>query len=301
MPRGNCRLCHEESELKLSHVVPAFVFRWQRESSGNGHLRMASAPNRRVQDGPKLHWLCDNCETLLSLSEGMFSNKIFHPLILDAGRPVRYAEWMMHFCTSLSWRVLQYFMTEVEAKERTQEQIEQMALAEKAWREVLLGQRKHAGVFEQHFLPFDQIQNTTGTFPPNINRYLMRAVQIDLCFSEKGLYTYAKLGRFIILGFVHEPTPRHWIGTKVHATEGAIGPRDYTVPRGFGRYLNAKASQAAKSLASMSASQHDKVVQAFKQNIDKIDGSDLFVAMQADVAMFGDKAFIQNMPATKNS
>jgi hypothetical protein len=301
MPTGKCRLCHVESQLKLSHVIPAFVFRWQRESSGNGNLRTNSAPNRRVQDGVKLHWLCDGCETLLSLSEGTFSNRVFHPFIRDAGRPVRYAEWMMHFCTSVSWRVLQYYMTEVKEDKRTAKQVEQMARAEQAWREVLLGQRKHAGMFEQHFLPVDRLESARGTFAPNINRYLMRAVQMDLCSGNESLYTYAKLGRFIILGFVHEPNPRHWTGTKVHATEGEIGPRKYSVPAGFGGYINAKASQVAELLAGMSESQHDKVDQAFRQNIDRFIGSDLFVAMQADISMFGDDAFIPRTPATKDA
>ena len=260
---------------------------------------MTSTPNRRVQDGIKLYWLCDGCETLLSISEGAFSSRIFHPLVRDSGRPVRYAEWMMHFCTSVSWRVLQYFMTEGTPESHSDAETDQMALADQAWREVLLGHRKHAGKHEQHFLPVDEIVSFSGSFAPNINRYLMRAVQMDLCAGRESLFTFAKLGRFIILGFVHEPTPRVWVGTKVHANEGTISPRNYTLPAGFGSYLNDKALQTAKSLSSMSDEQHNKVDGALRQNIEKFAESDLFRALRADVEMFGDDAFIPRLPSAR--
>jgi hypothetical protein len=54
VPKGRCRLCGVESELQLSHVLPAFEIRWLRESSGSGHIRTAMSPNLRVQDGKNI-------------------------------------------------------------------------------------------------------------------------------------------------------------------------------------------------------------------------------------------------------
>jgi len=48
---ATCAFCGEHKDLKVSHVLPAFVFRWLRGRSGSGHLRDTDNPNRRVQDG----------------------------------------------------------------------------------------------------------------------------------------------------------------------------------------------------------------------------------------------------------
>jgi len=58
MPRGQCRLCQADADLQLSHILPAFVFRWLRESAGGNPIRNTSTPNLRVQDGLKRYWLC---------------------------------------------------------------------------------------------------------------------------------------------------------------------------------------------------------------------------------------------------
>lgn len=291
MPTGQCRLCQTNAELQLSHVLPAFVYRWLRESSGNGHLRGSDAPNRRVQDGVKLYWLCSPCEGLLSLSEGDFANKLFLLYTNDTKKSIRYSSWLMHFCTSLSWRVLRFYSERNEWEGWSADAISRIHQADVVWREVLLGQRPHGGLLQQHILPLDQIESTTGSLAPNINRYLMRAVQMDLCRSNNAIYTYAKLGRFIVLGFVHEPNMGHWRGTKVHANEGVIEPRKYVVPGILAHYLNEKAGKMAKALSSMSDVQRGKVDKAFRENVDRYLESDAFTAMQADIEMSGDAAF----------
>jgi hypothetical protein len=60
-----CRLCLKQSELENSHIIPSFLYRWLKETSGTGFLRFGRNPNRRVQDGLKEYWLCPTCEDLL--------------------------------------------------------------------------------------------------------------------------------------------------------------------------------------------------------------------------------------------
>ena len=57
-PPGQCRLCGAVSELQESHVLPAFIYRWLRDTSANGHMRSGEMPNKRIQDGHKRYWLC---------------------------------------------------------------------------------------------------------------------------------------------------------------------------------------------------------------------------------------------------
>ncbi|MDZ4137692.1 MAG: hypothetical protein U1D66_02305 [Erythrobacter sp.] len=105
--QGNCGFCGSFSELRGSYVLPAFVFRWLRDRSGKGHLRNTDNPNRRVQDGLKLPWLCDECEGRFSKFETAFATKAFHPWH-QGQTAISYQEWMLKFCVSVSWRVLQY-------------------------------------------------------------------------------------------------------------------------------------------------------------------------------------------------
>lgn len=291
MPQGPCRLCQLESDLQLSHILPAFAYRWLRESSGNGHIRVSTAPNQRVQDGLKRHWLCASCEALFSHSETAFASQLFYPYLSASGKHFRYTRWLLHFCTSVSWRVLRLYADEHHLKDWEPEAIAHVSQAEVTWREFLLGQRPHPGSFQQHLLPLDQIASASGNLAPNINRYLMRAIHMDICRGTKTIFTYSKLGRFIVLGFIHEPNLHHWRGTKVHATEGVIEPRKYVVPRALGEYLNEKARQIAEALNSVSDRQQTKIDEAFRANVDRFIGSDAFAAMQADIELFGDDAF----------
>lgn len=291
---ADCLLCNRPSKLELSHIVPAFVFRWLRESSGNGHLRTNREPNLRVQDGPKEHWLCGSCEDNFGRSETAFANQIFYPYLRGPQARLAYGSWLLHFCTSVSWRTLRYHMSQKAADKFSDSHGSNIARAEETWRKYLLGQLPHPGEFRQHLLPMDQIEDTSADLSPNINRYLMRAVQIDLCGSDKTLFTFTKLGRFMVLGFVSEPNPNRWVGARVNANRGTVEPRTYKLPHAFLGYINDKANSMGEVTKELSARQREKIDSAFLSNIDRIAGSDFFTAMSADVEMFGKKAFHDN-------
>lgn len=286
-----CRLCGLQSDLRLSHVVPAFVFRWLRDTSGTGHIRASDQPNLRIQDGIKRPWLCGSCEERLNRSETEFANKLFHPYSDNSGVRVRYTHWLMHFCTSLSWRVLKLALEDDGLKNWDSVAVGRAHAAEVAWRGVLLGKTSHAETCEQHILPLDRIESSSGKLPANINRYLMRAVHIDICRGTESIFTYTKIGRFVVLGFIYEPSRHQWKGTKVNANEGWIEPRQYVLPRAFGNYLNDQAKGMGEDMDRMSDKQYAKVDEAFRNNVDRYVKSDAFKAMNADIEMLGQVAF----------
>lgn len=296
MPTDICRLCQHEAELQLSHILPAFAYRWLRESSGNGFIRTNREPNKRVQDGEKRPWLCFSCEQRFSQSEGEFANRLFYPYLEDSGAIRQHSSWLMYFCVSVSWRVLIFYRDQGHLSDWEPEALKRVDDAERVWRAYLLGEIAHPGVHQQHLLPLDEIESASGELPPNINRYLMRAIHIDFVRGSKSLITYAKLGRFMILGFVHEPNLGRWKGTKVPANEGLLGPRKYVLPKGFGEYLADKATKMREALDSVSEKQQGKIEDAFRKNVDRFVDSDSFRAMQADLAMFGDDAFSKRFP-----
>lgn len=281
MLRGNCHLCDAECDLQLSHVLPAFAFRWLRNTSGIGHIRFGTALNLRVQDGLKRHWLCSSCEGVLNRSETEFATQLFHPYSEGRQSRFKYSRWLLHFCVSVSWRVLHVYREETSLSDYPTELLARLDDAERVWKEVLLGRRAHPGAFQQHVLPLDALENATGAFVPNINRYLMRAIDMDLVRGGTTNLVYSKLGRFILLGFVQESHRNHWRGTKVHATEGLIGHSNYVVPSQFAEYLNHKARRMAKINETISKRQRERIDEAFWANIDQFVKSDQFRAMDA--------------------
>ncbi len=104
---NTCGLCLQSRELKESHILPAFVIRWLKETSGTGFIRFGQEPNRRVQDGMKLKLLCGDCEQHIAKYEQSFAENLFHPLTSEHQSPFYprcYGEWMALFAASVSWR-----------------------------------------------------------------------------------------------------------------------------------------------------------------------------------------------------
>jgi hypothetical protein len=148
-------------------------------------------------------------------------------------------------------------------------------------------------------LPLEAIASISGRgedLSPNFNRYLMRSVDMDHVRGRNINFTFSKLGRFAILGFIREDRLNRWQGMKVHVKHGQIEPRKYTLPREFLEYLNSKARREAELFSRISARQLEKIDRAFRANVDKFAGSDACLAMQYDLRMFGDAAFAPENP-----
>lgn len=296
MSESLCRLCNAQATLQHSHILPAFVFRWMRESSGGGYLRLGMTPNRRVQDGLKQHWLCMDCEELFSRAETDFAKKVFYPYTNGSSSRITYGEWLLRFCVSVSWRVLQFYKEKISLNNFGADEISRITEAEAAWKAFLLAQRQHPGSFRQHLLPLDAIQSITfrQDLSPNLNRYLMRTTDMDLCEGKTASFVYSKLGRFVILGFIRQDRPNQWQGSRVQLRTGLIEPRKYTINGGFWDYLNVRARFVADLQSSISPRQIQKSDEARRANLESYVGSDEFLALLNDLSMFGEAAFAQD-------
>lgn len=290
---GQCAFCAKDAALRTSHVLPAFIYRWLRNrSGGSGHIRHTDTPNRRVQDGLKLAWLCDDCEALFSRYETAFATKLFHPW--HAGqRDIDYGDWLLKFCVSLSWRVLRYARGQNKATVYTEEQQELLDRAEVRWRAFLNDEVPHPGEFEQHLLFFDRIESTNVTgLPSNINRFMTGAVTLDIVGSDRSLMTFAKLGGFIVFGII-QPGRDPFGGTKVHVNHGRFNPRKIILPAGLLDLFKDKAAHAAAQMDKMSTSQKDKIDANVLANLDRFAESDQLAAIIADAEMFGEDAVLR--------
>jgi hypothetical protein len=220
---------------------------------------------------------------------------VFHPVNKGEVDTVSYDAWLLKFCVSISWRVLTLFIEEGEAKDRKHfpDQFQDaVKRAHMVWKEFLLDKRPHPERHEQHFLLLQALENCTNPeMPTNINRYLLRSVDINSAWSAKDAFIYSKLGHFLIIGFVNMHSPKEWEGTKVHVQHGSLQLCGYTTPVGLKDYILTRAREAAGVYADISETQYQKIEQSFRKNMDKWPASESSKAMAHDVRLFGEAAF----------
>jgi hypothetical protein len=289
---GICAFCGEVAILRESHVLPAFAYRWLRRRSGTGHIRQTDDPNRRVQDGLKLRWLCNACEGRFSRFETAFATGMFYPWH-DGNHCVAYDERLLKFCVSVSWRVLKFARGRNKGHSYTPEQEALLVRAEARWRAFLNGEVPHPGEFEQHLLIFDIVESTNiADLPHNFNRFMTGAITLDMVGSNRSLMTFAKMGEFMIFGLIQKGSHK-WEGTKVHVQHGELKPGKFTVPAGLLDLFKEKANRAAMAMDGISHSQATKIDNHIVQHIDSFVASDQFRSIVADAEMFGDQAVIR--------
>jgi hypothetical protein len=284
---GICKLCGQQARLHESHILPAFVFRWLKSRSGkNGHIRRSDVPNQRVQDGLKEFWLCGACEALFSVDETAFAKEIFHPFA--AGHvPMNYSEFMLRFCTSISWRVLTYAYGRNADARYTGDQKKLVEQAEKRWRDFLLRRAPHPGAFEQHAIGWGTISETTiPDLPKNINRFVTGPVTLDIVGSDSTLMTFAKLGPIMIFGHI-QVRKRTWVGSKIAVKEGKFPSKKYILPPSLIGLLNEKAGFVEEAWEKLSPKQRklidDNIISKGESFFDSGQGK----AIIADAEMFG--------------
>lgn len=259
-------------------------------------MRFGQNPNKRVQDGYKEYWLCRDCEKRLNVWETQFATKIFHPFNDDGGQRIRYGEWLLKFCMSVSWRTL-LKISEVGLEDFSDAQLDAVTNALATWKKCLLGESPNPGRFEQHLLPLDVIQDTSITdMPANINRYILRTVDLDVVQSESATFVLTKISKYFVLGFIDVTYPRQWKGTKIHAREGLFGTGEFILPVQFRDYLFDKAKKYASTIANISEKQHQKIDEFMWKNIDRVSKSGTFEAMKHDVQIAGKAAFDVHRP-----
>ncbi len=298
---GICELCKKTADLELSHIVPKFVWRWLKETTPGG-IRTNRNPNLRVQDGFKIYLLCADCEQRLSDWEKPFYENVFLPLHNPepVTKPIHYGAWALKFVVSVSWRVLMFFGHEKSESHFSPQQKQMADKARETWRRFLLGEVNDPGDYNQHLLPLDVIQDYQGPkISPFLNRYFLRSIHVDMISTRSSAYIYTKMCRLVLFGRIQEERPKLWKGMQLRLSKGDIRPRDYHIPGGIADYLNRKADEANSALESVSPRQQGVIDAMFEKNIDALANSEVFRAMNYDVAHSGEDAFSKRK--SKNS
>jgi hypothetical protein len=287
-----CPLCSSPGPLVESHIVPRFVFEWFRKTSPTGHVRFGFAPNVRIQDTIKQPLLCESCEQRIALWEKFTAERLFHPYHNGTRGVVKHGPWLAKFCASVCWRVL-YFNRGLGLKHFSERQLLLVDKALDVWADFMFDRRPHPDKNELHLLPVGILESANDPeLPKNFNRYLARAIDMDVVCSNQIAFAYVKMCQLIVIGFIENPYPREWQGTRVAIKQGTIGyQKRYVLPHKFRVYLTDQARRMARLYSGISRKQLAKVEEAFRLNAERVSKSEGTQALEADIRMFSQAVF----------
>lgn len=277
---GKCALCGFERELRLSHLLPKFIFRWMR-NTGGGFLRQAVNPNVRRQDGPKEHMLCDECEQRFSPSEKYFSEEIFYPYLNERKMLFNYDERLIYFLISVLWRVmanrLSFYKKEMPKFSKM------ISTAEKEWRGFLLREQALSEYRDVHLFITD-VAHPNGTQPVRrFNSYFARNIDATVAANDKECAVFAKFSRFFIFGLLTPYDETLWVNTKIENGSGILTiPQELRNPD-IGAFLVDRAKKSQELVTErISQKQRDAIGSHLIANADQVVGTDLWKVMEAD-------------------
>lgn len=278
-------------------MIPAFVFRWLKESS-SGAIRAAAEPNVRTQDGPKEYYFCRSCEQRFGKWEKRVAEAIFSPLHDEQKVPPHsypHQAWLHRFAVSLSWRVLLHSRQKNGLMDLSPQLREAADGAFEQWRPYLLGRVSNTRPYDQHLLPLGLIDRVVEPIAsPFFNRYATRTIDYDLPNTDDSLMVFSKLGKLAFFGFITNCRDREWNGTRIAPRNGVFLPTsNFVVPAGVLVYLSSKADDAAASLANLSSRQTEKIKRALEKNPVSAES---IRAYERDVALFGNDARLVTNP-----
>lgn len=264
---GDCRLCHTKNiELRMSHIVPKMFYSHIKKNSLTGGIRTTNNPNKRVQDGLKVPFLCDSCEGLFSKYETYFANNIFLKTI---EKPNEFYftsndDSIRYFSLSIAWRVLQYFI------ETDHDMLENFSVAENTkliavlnhWRSILLNEDYNKlKKCQMHLIP----TNNLKVFE-NSSNLVSNNVGIDFkTYDEKDTFeyafTYVKVPYFIFICTVWGETSQ----MKQFKIGEVIKPRKSNLPNSIKKLINNHSQALVIAKQQISPKQESAIINEVKK------------------------------------
>lgn len=277
--KGTCRLCEQESELRESHLIPAFAIRWIKET-GSGYLRQATEPNRRKQDGPKYWWLCEPCEQKFSSREDYFSKTIFHPYIENEFASFTYDERLFYFAISILWRSL---INNLDLPDIASHRFYTlMKDAERKWRSYLIGDSADPG-YSSIQLFFGGISSSPTIPTKHFNMYLSRAIDSTVGSSSTECFMYAKFARFLFFGYLTECDQSKWIETQIQQSGGILASPQSIDDGQIGDFIVSRPREAFEKFENgINEKSKDVINRNFIKHKDRIIQSDQWRAQSQD-------------------
>lgn len=222
-----CRLCEEEKELELSHIIPKFIFRHLKNTSPTGNMRSTENPNKSKQDGLKLPFLCGDCEDLFSCWETKFANEIFFKHQDGTQEAFSYEAWLSKYLASISFRGLAHAYYNGELSHFDENMLHHVPAAIDRLRKYILGQSPTPGEQRQLLILLDKPSNSSDS---DFSMYLVRGVEHDVLATDTCSFIYVKYLKFLQLCPIKLPSNRGWKTGRISPDKGTLSVKDHELP-----------------------------------------------------------------------
>jgi len=268
---GTCALCEKEKDLCESHFIPKFVFDWIKKTSATGYLRQAININKRLQDGIKEKFLCQECENKFSKYERYFADNFFYPYLENKKTSFDYNENLQKFIISISWRLLKKDLERF--KNFQPEMFEYAKQAEEYWQGILLKDELDEN-YEHHLFLFNYIEDNSFDLPDKFQWYTMRATDGTISSSKKEAFLFVKLPSiFYISSIFPNSIKDYWKNTLIEKRGVLESPQTSEHP-GFWDFLQSRVELSNKD--KISEKQSNKIGETALKDLDKIRNSKSF-------------------------
>lgn len=185
--------------------------------------------------------------------------------------------------SALSWRVLAYANRKrgLSHFRGRHEKAVRETLA--TWRDYLLGNVDDIGRPEIHLLPFcGVVDHRASDVPENTNRYLGRAIEIDIGVSETEAFTFCKLGPLLLIGLIEYPDLSHWQNTKI-LKNGRLAHGEFCAPAQYLEFIFKRCRRSAELEAKLSGKQIAKIDHSYREDIGRVMHSGTYKTACLDV------------------
>lgn len=259
-----CRLCGNQGQLRESHIIPAFVARWIKDTSATGFLRGYHVPDRRAQDFPKVRLLCADCEQRFSVAEREFAESIFVPFHRDHRSRFPYNDWLLYFAVSLAWRCLA--TSNGEGLRDHPHHASAVDRAQDIWKEYLLGRTDSVGQyrFNLFFTPLGG--RSDSKVPEGLAWYFSRGADMTTVYSKVRAATYAKLPGMFFWTSIVPPDPGGWKGTRI-TKKGKLRQGGQAIEENAaGQFVMERAELIYTRINNLSPQQRERIAETVRRN-----------------------------------
>lgn len=260
---NTCRLCEEEKDLELSHIIPKFVFRRLKKTSPTGRMRSTENPNKSTQDGLKLPFLCGDCEDLFSTWETQFANEIFFKYQEGNEESFCHDTWLTKYLASVSFRLLAYAYYENKLDHFDENMLRHVPVAIGRLRKYLLGKSPNPGEQRQLLMLLDK---TAAPSDSTFNMYLVRGIEHDVLTTDTDSFIYVKYLNFLQLCPIKLSSNKGWKSARISLNKGILCVKDHEFPD----YVLNRLRQGAKTLTESRRKVSEKQAKLISKRISNI-------------------------------
>lgn len=234
-----CRLCQcENVTLKDSHIVSKMFYNAIKKNSPTKVMRQIADPNKGVQDGLKIPFLCERCEELFSKYETYFSNNVYLKTMSNEGEICFDSrdDNITYFLLSIAWRVIKYVMeydetTFTDAEKRKIDEISSY------WGELLLTENmQEIRKIQQFIIPTQKLKFFQKIGFRKYDNVMMNFKTFDDNDMFKHSFTFVQVPYFIFITTVWGETDN----MKQYRIGKIIKPYESELPKNINNVLSEK-------------------------------------------------------------